>query len=436
VKSTKGAVRRNLWRVGCGKFKQPAASNETIGVRCCGAVWRLVSCVARTFETQHREHHSDSGILEKPNMMTQAQQPPRSVTFLWAIGYVLSGICQPLIMTLCKEAGLADSSAQLYMFFYYLGPAVLLVTLLVGDHHPHPPHYHAQHSSMNQKSPSAAVIGQASGIALYDLLAQSINYTGAGLAGPTVFAIIYSSVTIWTAVFSRLVLGRSITTGQWMAIWVVFLGLALTGMDSIQIGPSVVRGTLLVAVGSMMHGSAYVWNEAIMTTAWQPLSVRQNAAIQGTVACVVLGLWQLVYTRARFGVLIGQPAQQAGTTLGMAIWIMLGFAVANLVHSVAFSHTLKYYPGGATSAGVMKGLQAVLVFVAAWMLYCGRVGGSEMCFSTAKVASLLTVSGGVVVFSILTRGGKDAGDYEPIADKVGDDLLLEDELAAAAAEKV
>ena len=385
--------------------------------------------------------------------MTPEPLPPRSITILWAMAYVVSGIGQPLIMTLCKEAGLADSSAQLYMFFYYLGPAVLLVTLLVGDRqHRHQHHHHddddTQYSSLSQhqRIPRMAVVCQASGIALYDLLAQSINYTGAGLAGPTVFAIIYSSVTIWTAVFSRLFLGRSITTGQWMAIWVVFVGLALTGMDSIQIGPSVVRGTWLVAVGSMMHGSAYVWNEAIMTTASQPLSVRQNAAIQGTVACIVLGLWQLVYTRPHFDALIGQPAKQAGTTLRMAVWIMWGFAAANLVHSVAFSHTLKYYPGGATSAGVMKGLQAVLVFVAAWIVYCGRVGGPEMCVSTAKVASLLTVAGGVVVFSIWTdkqsstprsfRGGEgmgqDAGAYEPIPDQVGDELLLAEELVVAA----
>ena len=47
------------------------------------------------------------------------------------------------------------------------------------------------------------------------------------------------------------------------------------------------------------------------------------------------------------------------------------------------------------SAGVMKGLQAVLVFVASHLIYCGRTGGTEMCFTTGKFLSLVTVTGGV-----------------------------------------
>ena len=33
-------------------------------------------------------------------------------------------------MTLCKVAGLADPSAQLYMLFYYAGPGFLIFTIL------------------------------------------------------------------------------------------------------------------------------------------------------------------------------------------------------------------------------------------------------------------------------------------------------------------
>jgi hypothetical protein len=71
------------------------------------------------------------------------------------------------------------------------------------------------------------------------------------------------------------------------------------------------------------------------------------------------------------------------------------------LHSVSFYFTVAYYPGGSTSAGVMKGLQAVLVFVAAHLLYCGvdhPVENSNMCFSTIKFASLVTVVSGVYLF--------------------------------------
>jgi hypothetical protein len=48
-----------------------------------------------------------------------------------------------------------------------------------------------------------------------------------------------------------------------------------------------------------------------------------------------------------------------------------GIYVANLVHCVTFQLTLKHSPGGATSAGVLKGLQAVMVFVVTSLVFCG-----------------------------------------------------------------
>jgi len=290
-------------------------------------------------------------------------------------------------MTLCKQAGLADPSAQLYMFFYYLGPLGIFLTLLDRNH----------------TWPPRGVVSKACGIAVFDIASQALNYTGAGLAGPTLFAIIYSSVTIWTAVWSRIFLRRTLTLGQWGAVLLVFLGLAITATDSIRMGPEVARGTVMVVFGSLMHGAAYVMSEAIMTVTTEQLSVRQNVGIQGTVACVALGLWQVVFTWPRYDALIGQPARDTGTTLATAAAIMFAFTVANLAHSVTFSHTLKYYPGGAVSAGVMKGLQAVLVFAAAHILFCGRVSGDEMCFSTIKLLSLVVVAGGVALFGYLTE---------------------------------
>ena len=46
-------------------------------------------------------------------------------------------------------------------------------------------------------------------------------------------------------------------------------------------------------------------------------------------------------------------------------------ALANTLHSVTFYTTLKHCPGGSTSAGVLKGLQAVLVFLASSIILCG-----------------------------------------------------------------
>jgi hypothetical protein len=77
--------------------------------------------------------------------------------------------------------------------------------------------------------------------------------------------------------------------------------------------------------------------------------------------------------------------------------LLLSFALSNLVHSFSYFHTLKYYPMGAVNAGVMKGLQAVLVFVFTSLFYCNRIGGKEMCFNRSKFVSLLIVVSGVLL---------------------------------------
>jgi drug/metabolite transporter (DMT)-like permease len=317
-------------------------------------------------------------------------------------------------MTACKEAGLADPSAQFYMFFYYLGPAALVFTL-IQDHRKQ-----QQDGGDDQTStlPSRRAVLKACGIAVFDIISQALNYTGAGMAGATIFAVIYSSVTIWTALWSRLILKRSLSWTQWLAVCIVFGGLAITALESADMGPNVKRGAILVGFGSAMHGASYVLSEAIMSLGPDRLTVRQNAAIQSVLAAFLLGIWQLVYTLPRWDIVIGDPVREAGTTLTVAVIIMASFALANLIHSLSFYHTLRHYPGGSTSAGVMKGLQAVLVFGATHVLFCGRTGGEEMCFSIPKLVSLVTVVGGVAVFGLATEKLEEKQGYARISSSV------------------
>ena len=139
-----------------------------------------------------------------------------------------------------------------------------------------------------------------------------------------------------------------------------------------------------------------------MTVGEHRLSVRQNCAVQGMVAMLAFLLWQFVYTLPRWDEKIWQPMQKADTSIFYAVSMLIVFGLSNLFHSITFFHTLRHYPGGATSAGVMKGLQAVLVFVLTHLAYCGRTGGEEMCFTFGKFLSLVTVTSGVIGYGIAT----------------------------------
>lgn len=207
---------------------------------------------------------------------------------------------------------------------------------------------------------------------------------------------------------------------QWLFVLAVFGGLALTTSRSMHLGEDVTRGLFLVVVGSVMHALTYVMCEAILTIGDHKLTIRQNCAIQGMVATLCFLVWQGLYTYPRFEEKIWEPMQEAGSTIAHALHLLLAFALSNMVHSVTFFLTLKRFPGGATSAGIMKGLQAVLVFVLTDWFYCGSIGGEEMCFTNGKFLSLLTVTGGVVGYGYATKKGqqdklREAAGYEEIA---------------------
>ena len=346
--------------------------------------------------------------------------------------YVLSGICQPLLVSSMKKAGLADASAQLYMFFYYAGPSLFLITFCLPN----------RLVDNTTPLPSLRVMLLSSLLSIFDIAAQVLNYTGAGLAGATIFAIVYSSVTVWTAVWNRIFLHRLLTTRQWTAIALVFLGLCVTAWNSTKTSKDdttsstatttpVAWGTLLTLLGSCMHGGFYVMSDALMMEGRMSSSgecrhflyPREMTALQSAVACCGLGLWQLWYTLPRWHALISAPLEAAGTTPWTAIRLLATFAAANMVHASSFYFTIANYPGKSTSAGVFKGLQAVLVFVVAHWVFCDST--PEMCWSGKKMLSLVMVVSGVILFnmevarskSVTTtplRGGAQTPRYDSI----------------------
>ena len=250
------------------------------------------------------------------------------------------------------------------------------------------------------------------------------------MAGPTIFAIVYSSVTIWTALYSYLLLSRKLTVLQWMGVITVFLGLVITSINSVSVGRHVFNGTILITIGSSMHALTYVLSEIIMTK--EKLSLPLNCSIQGIVAVTMYLLWQLLYTRKHYHDKIEIPMIESGTSVKAGLMVLLSLSVSNLIHATTFFYTLKHFPCGATSAGVMKGLQAVLVFVFSSLVYCssgdlhesigedeagsnnsGEVkehkiyGGEEMCFTFTKFISLVVVLTGVIIFALATDGHKN-----------------------------
>ena len=207
---------------------------------------------------------------------------------------------------------------------------------------------------------------------------------------------------------------------QWIGVVLVVFGLSVTAMDSVSEGEHVFAGAILILVGSSLHAITYVLSEMIMVPSsetesagrfikfrLEPISTRANCAIQGIMACLVFFVWQIFYTFPRFQVLILNQMNNAGTTLCQAFCILISITLANILHSITFFQTLKDFPGGATSAGVLKGLQAVLVFLISSVMLCGRIGGSEMCWTQTKLLSLVVVVCGILLYGKSTTSKEE-----------------------------
>jgi hypothetical protein len=132
------------------------------------------------------------------------------------------------------------------------------------------------------------------------------------------------------------------------------------------------------------------------------ISIVENAFIQGCTALTINGLWQLIYTVPRFQRLIYQPMILQQTSLSKALFLLLTLSTLNAMHSLTFYYTLKHVQGGATTAAVMKGLQAVMVFCFSWLLDL-KTGAN--LFSWNKCCSLFLVVTGVVLYGSLSHSG-------------------------------
>mmetsp|Transcript_10460 Transcript_10460/g.16919 ORF Transcript_10460/g.16919 Transcript_10460/m.16919 type:complete len:383 (+) Transcript_10460:259-1407(+) len=370
---------------------------------------------------------STTEIMQVEASTAQKARKITGTTMLAAGLYIFSGVSQPLLMTVASKTGIADPRAQLYMLAYYAGPASVGFTLKRRKVSSADASRKSEAAKEERYWPSLQTIAKAASIAILDIVAQSLNYTGNNVSGPTIFAVIYSSVTIWAAVYSRCLLGRALNRTQWVGVASVFLGLALTAFNSVSIGQKVFVGACLVVAGSSMHALTYVISEMLMTVGQEKISARANSAVQGIVACSAMFMWQVLYTLPRFQELIGSPVEAVGSSK-LDVFIVLGsISLANLVHSLSFFHTLKNFPGGSVSAGVMKGLQAVLVFLLTSIFFCGSTGtGAEMCFDSWKFVSLFVVVGGVVLYGWATDDSKHVwfrqreGQYRGIPDRASE----------------
>lgn len=237
-----------------------------------------------------------------------------------------------------------------------------------------------------------------------DIVSQGLCQYGLAVAGSSLYIVIYSSCTMWIAIESRIIIGRRLATFQWLGCAIVVLGLGVTGGDMASSlargGLEVALGASMILVGSISHALTWVLVELLLKHADDPMRPEAVSTVMGFAGVATFGLWQLVYTVPRAQALVFDQITSHGgdtATIGQAYLVL---TLASLAHAVTFYHLVGHM--GAVTAGVMKGCQAVAVFVASDYLFCGAQ--ASQCFTGAKAWSLLLVVLGTTTYVLSGRG--------------------------------
>lgn len=227
-------------------------------------------------------------------------------------------------------------------------------------------------------------------------IAQIFLLNGMMLAGASIFTVIYSSITIYTAIFSYLVLGRRLAVGQWMGIFITVFGLGLASEGAGKEGSTIVAGVCLISIGSIMHSLIYVLTEYLMGHVEDPCEPEMLGSMLGLIAVGMNMSWQIVYTIPRWDTLVLQNIETHNGDIRIVLLCYLGIVLSSLGHSFCFFRLLK--SAGSTTTGMMKCVQAVGLFLASHFAFCGI--NPHECFTMDKAGSLVIVLTGVMLYSI------------------------------------
>lgn len=304
------------------------------------------------------------------------------------VGFMASGVATPLLVGFLSRQGACGARTMFSVFPNY---AIMTLTIC-GDWR------RRSVGTVRWRGVAAATV--------VDAVSQGANYTGLVLAGSSTYILIYASVTVWVAVFSRLALGRRQSRLKWLGCALVSGGVAITGAraGARGSGTDVALGAALVAAGSVGHSGAYVlmeWNTAV---AKDPIAPARLASLMGCGGALLYGVYEVAYVAPRWGALVTESVRDAG---GNGRAIALAYAaltVAFWVHAYAFYALMTRL--GATAAGVYKGLQAAGVLVASHALFCSPAQPAQ-CFDATKAASFVVIAAGVSLFSAEGAGAPD-----------------------------
>ena len=266
-------------------------------------------------------------------------------------------------------------------------------------------------------------------IAICDYAGTVGTTVGLILAGSALFGIIYSSVTVWTALFTCLLLRKRQSATQLAGIAMVVAGLALPTLEQAQQHSSgesaandanepdggaagvagadteaILVGIVLTAVGTLFYALEYTLCERAFSLYDRPLDPKQLCFYTGAWGLAFTAVWVGVYTAPNFGAIVVDEVDARGGSPALLALLFAAHTVNNGVHNAAWFVVCELESG--VSTGLLMGLKAAALFVASALCFCREQSPwpnalephDEQCMTQLKVGATAVVLCGTAVY--------------------------------------
>jgi len=167
--------------------------------------------------------------------------------------FVISGVLQPILAEILTYNGAFDKSTLLLVLPNCIGMSFAILTNLDG-----------------LKTIKYIKWREMSALALYDVISQALCMIGLVYAGSSIYIVIYSSTTVFAAMWSKLILLKTLNNQQWIGICIMVFGLGITALEDLEGGSSIFTpanitihhddliGICCVLIGASIHALTWI----------------------------------------------------------------------------------------------------------------------------------------------------------------------------------
>jgi len=236
---------------------------------------------------------------------------------------------------------------------------------------------------------------------------NTLYWLGLDAVGSGLSVVIYSSIVVFTGIFSKLFFGKSISWVRWCSILLIWASIGLSAVGNVRSieGFNQIFGIVAVLLAAAFLGACWVLVEHHILVQLSPL---ETAFFLWPLAVIAI-CWVSVVDGIFWHTIVTNPIRNADPNYSV-IFIVLVFALffaSNTMHQLSFFFQMNGGTTAAVGAAVSKSLQAVLVFVSSDLYFCPTHSWNdhrsdtqmEQCITTWKVVGLTGTVIGVLIYS-------------------------------------